>query len=74
MSSIQILCRHEPASAVAREMPRGRFDRALSSLRRWLDRADQRAALNDLDDYLLRDIGITRAEAQAETRKLFWQA
>ncbi|MEZ5796698.1 MAG: DUF1127 domain-containing protein [Paracoccaceae bacterium] len=41
---------------------------ALLSLRR------QRARLAQLDDRALRDIGITRAEAEAEARRPAWQA
>jgi uncharacterized protein YjiS (DUF1127 family) len=36
------------------------------------DRWRQRQALLELDDRLLRDIGITRAEAIREARKGFW--
>lgn len=36
--------------------------------------ARQRAALRDLDDHLLRDINITRAQAQKEADRPFWDA
>lgn len=39
--------------------------RALS----WLDRQRQRAALAELDDRLLADIGVSRAAAEAEARR-----
>lgn len=32
----------------------------------------QRLALRDLDDYRLRDLGIDRAEAEAEARRPAW--
>lgn len=32
----------------------------------------QRARLTDLDDAILRDIGLTRAQAAAESRRAFW--
>jgi uncharacterized protein YjiS (DUF1127 family) len=35
-------------------------------------RASQRRALARLNDRLLRDIGLTREEADAEARKPFW--
>lgn len=38
----------------------------------WLDRSRQCKALADLDDRLLRDIGITRSEAKREAAKPFW--
>ena len=37
------------------------------------ERARQRRALARLDDRLLNDIGVSRAEARHEARKLFWQ-
>jgi uncharacterized protein YjiS (DUF1127 family) len=37
------------------------------------DRWRQRQALLDLDDKLLRDIGITRDQAEREARKPFWK-
>ena len=40
----------------------------------WQDRAAQRAALARMDAHMLKDIGITRAEALQEARRPFWQA
>jgi uncharacterized protein YjiS (DUF1127 family) len=40
---------------------------------RCAERSAQRRALAELDDDCLRDIGRTRAEAQAEAGKPFWQ-
>ena len=42
-------------------------------LNRMHDRWQQRQALLDLDDRLLRDIGITREEAEREARKSCWK-
>jgi uncharacterized protein YjiS (DUF1127 family) len=39
----------------------------------WQERVRERRALNALDDRLLRDIGISRADADRELRKPFWQ-
>ena len=39
----------------------------------WLSRSRQRQDLADLGDHLLKDIGVTRAAAEAESRKSFWQ-
>jgi uncharacterized protein YjiS (DUF1127 family) len=74
MSPIQILYRHESASAGAREISREPFHRAIRSLCCWFDRIAQRAALSELEDHLLRDIGRTRAQVEAEIRKPFWRA
>jgi uncharacterized protein YjiS (DUF1127 family) len=40
---------------------------------RCAERSAQRRALAELDDDCLRNIGRTRAEAQAEAGKPFWQ-
>ena len=39
----------------------------------WQERARQRAMLARLDDHLLRDLGLTRAEALREYEKPFWR-
>jgi uncharacterized protein YjiS (DUF1127 family) len=39
----------------------------------WLERARQRRQLAELSDHMLRDIGLTRADAWAESEKLFWR-
>ena len=40
----------------------------------WRDRARQRRELMELDGRLLKDIGVSRAEAEFEARKPFWRA
>jgi uncharacterized protein YjiS (DUF1127 family) len=37
------------------------------------ERARQRRQLAELDDYMLRDIGLTRADVASEISKSFWQ-
>jgi uncharacterized protein YjiS (DUF1127 family) len=39
----------------------------------WHDRRRQRYALQMLDDRLLKDIGISRADIQGEADKPFWK-
>jgi uncharacterized protein YjiS (DUF1127 family) len=39
----------------------------------WVDRSRQRRHLGEMDDRMLRDIGLSRTSAWAETRKWFWQ-
>ncbi|MEM8742477.1 MAG: DUF1127 domain-containing protein [Pseudomonadota bacterium] len=39
---------------------------------RWMARARSRADLATLDDHLLDDIGVTRADARREARRPFW--
>lgn len=41
-------------------------------LRRAAERSSQRRALALLNDRLLRDVGLSRADADAEARKPFW--
>lgn len=38
----------------------------------WTSLARERRALARLDDRLLRDIGLTRADVEAETSRRFW--
>lgn len=43
-------------------------------LKLWYQRARERRHLAELDDSLLRDMGIDRAAAHVEAAKPFWQA
>lgn len=45
------------------------LDRAFGTYERWR----QRQALMRLDDHLLKDIGLSRADVEAEVRKPFWK-
>lgn len=47
---------------------------AFGTLYTWQSRASERAQLKAMDDYMLKDIGITRADAARETTKPFWTA
>jgi uncharacterized protein YjiS (DUF1127 family) len=38
----------------------------------WQDRARQRRRLSELDDRMLKDIGLTRADVHREVEKPFW--
>jgi uncharacterized protein YjiS (DUF1127 family) len=49
------------------------FPRLLAALLRMHERWHQRQDLRELDDHLLRDIGITRAQARREASKPFWR-
>ena len=39
----------------------------------WAERRRSRLALKELDDHLLDDIGVTRAQATQEAERPFWQ-
>ena len=41
-------------------------------IRTWLQRSRQRRALAELDDRMLRDIIVTRSQAEREAAKPFW--
>ena len=43
-------------------------------LARWYDRHLQRRDLSEIDDHLLRDIGLTPEDVRRECAKSFWQA
>jgi uncharacterized protein YjiS (DUF1127 family) len=47
-------------------------ERGLMWLRTALRRRRSRVALSGLSDHMLRDIGMTRAEAESEMNKPFW--
>jgi uncharacterized protein YjiS (DUF1127 family) len=63
--------------AVVRLAPTGpvsaRLERALLTALGALERARQRRALALLDSRLLKDIGLTREQAEAEARKSAWR-
>jgi uncharacterized protein YjiS (DUF1127 family) len=63
-----ILPRREPVSAFG-----GTITAAVERMQTWRDRARQRRSLSQLDDRLLRDIGITRYDVLSEARKPFWR-
>jgi uncharacterized protein YjiS (DUF1127 family) len=47
--------------------------RAVATVSAWHERARQRRALVALSDPMLRDIGISRAQAQRESTRPFWR-
>ncbi|WP_158045222.1 DUF1127 domain-containing protein [Skermanella pratensis] len=47
---------------------------AFDALLDWQDRARQRHRLGEMDDHLLRDIGLSRADLEHEAAKPFWRA
>jgi len=45
----------------------------LAMVREWMRRSRTRHEIAELDDHLLRDIGLTRYDAAVESNKHFWQ-
>ena len=60
--------------AQPRQAPASFLAEALVTVRLWVERSRQRRALIAMEDRLLDDIGISRAEADREYRKPFWRA
>lgn len=46
--------------------------KALEKLVIWQERAEQRQALSELNGHMLKDIGVSAADADREARKPFW--
>jgi uncharacterized protein YjiS (DUF1127 family) len=61
-------------NAPARLVPQGWFAHGFEQAQAWLERARQRRQLQQLGDHMLKDIGLSRADVEAETSKPFWQA
>jgi uncharacterized protein YjiS (DUF1127 family) len=47
-------------------------ERAITALLRWRELAGQRRALLRMDDHMLKDIGLSRADALREAERPFW--
>jgi uncharacterized protein YjiS (DUF1127 family) len=48
--------------------------RALLCLEEWSARAQERRDLRSLDDRMLKDIGVSRSDAEREGEKPFWKS
>jgi uncharacterized protein YjiS (DUF1127 family) len=68
------LCANRPLpfGSERRSAPQGFFTRVGSHLRKWRRSAVSRHELMTLDDRELRDIGLTRIDAENEAGKPFW--
>jgi uncharacterized protein YjiS (DUF1127 family) len=62
-----------PAQALEQRAASTLFDRLRTTFDAWLHRSRSRYELAELDDHLLRDIGLTRGQVTAEAHKAFWQ-
>jgi uncharacterized protein YjiS (DUF1127 family) len=61
-------------AAVPHRLNAGTLGAFASVIVGWFERSRQRRALATLDDQLLRDIGLTRPQAQTEAARPFWSA
>jgi uncharacterized protein YjiS (DUF1127 family) len=58
---------------VRRPSPRRLLPTLLSRFRDWRERARGRHLLQQLDDRMLRDVGLTRSDVERECNKHFWK-
>lgn len=64
----------DPAQFWARKPSQPLWRRAVNTVSTWSERSRQRRHLLELPEHLLRDIGVTRVEVEAEAAKPFWRA
>jgi len=72
----EVLLVQERMGAKVRRVRRAGFEQVFQATAQmvlvWQERAQMRQALQHLDDRMLRDIGLSRAEAEREANKPFW--
>ena len=69
------ILRLRPHSLDPRSIAAGRlFARVIDALGEWRIRARERRQLSTLSDAMLKDIGISRADASTEFDKPFWRS
>ena len=65
-------------TSILKILPRGRSTptriahAAVDTVLQWQDRANQRHRLRTLSDFMLRDMGLSRADVEREACKPFW--
>ena len=72
-------CVNQDAAPVRAPAPWGRqaadlLIRLIDLLLTWQQRASERRSLLEVDERMLRDMGLSRADLDRETRKPFWRA
>lgn len=76
MSTLSALLRGRAHSPGGGQLHGGRrkglLRRVLERLMLWQSRAAERTALAELDERLLRDMGLSRRDVERESRKPFW--
>ncbi|MEL6317026.1 MAG: DUF1127 domain-containing protein [Pseudomonadota bacterium] len=63
---------HAHSRTAARAGAPSAIDTALRTLTSWTAVAAERRALRDADDAMLNDIGVSRAAAERESERPFW--
>ncbi len=72
-SSAATLTYRSPGFARTRRRAWRALERTCDLLLTWQERSRQRHELALLSDYMLRDIGLSRADVLAEATKRFWE-
>lgn len=67
-------CRVDTRAVAASEQGIRGLGAAIETLLVWLDRVRERNWLTGIDERMLKDIGLSRADLMRETDKRFWQA
>jgi uncharacterized protein YjiS (DUF1127 family) len=62
-----------PVARSAERVAGDRLVQAYEQVLSWLERVHQRRQLAQLSDHMLKDIGLTRADVEAELSKPFWR-
>ena len=76
MSTASIRSSHATLAGLrphSRSAWRARLTEAFDLLLTWYERARQRRELQGLSDHMLHDMGIGRADVEAEAAKPFWR-
>jgi uncharacterized protein YjiS (DUF1127 family) len=63
-----------PVARPAERIAGDRLVQTYEQVMSWLERVHQRRQLAQLSDHMLKDIGLTRVDVEAELSKPFWRA
>jgi|tagenome__1003787_1003787.scaffolds.fasta_scaffold17725461_2 uncharacterized protein YjiS (DUF1127 family) len=73
LSGLRTTARATPALDISLKGLGSLIVKATDTVLDWQDRARQRHRLGEMDDHLLRDIGLSRADLEHEVAKPFWR-
>ena len=74
LSGLRTATRPTPGLDISLKGLSGLIVKATDTVLDWQERARQRHRLGEMDDHLLRDIGLSRADLEYESSKPFWRA
>ena len=74
LSGLRTATRFNPGLDISVKGFSGLIVKATDTVLDWQERARQRHRLGEMDDHLLRDIGLSRADLEHEAAKPFWRA